>query len=357
MAENLFNIYSFNANGLRDRCKRRAVLNWISTHHRGVLFLQETHSSNKVEETWTHDSPSKHIYFSHGTSVARGVCTILPINTDFQILDKISDTNGHFLLLHITVNNMELVLVNIYAPTKDKLKEQVAFLNYVQNILVNFMDKTMIIGGDWNLYMDPKKDKLGGIVEVKSESSQLLSNLMEELGLVDIYRLLNPHGRHFTWRNKGRAGLVQSRLDLFLVSQHLQYQKLKYKHFPGLMSDHSLISIKFEHITTWTRGRGFWKLNLSLLKDISYVEKVNNELEQLSVQSKEFENKALFWDFVKCKIRGLTVSYASFKSRERKKAEQLMLKQLQDLEIKVTETPTPEYLNQYSEVRARKLLQ
>ena len=66
------------------------------------------------------------------------------------------------------------------------------------------------------MYMDPKKDKLGGIVEVKSESSQLLSHLMEELGLLDKYQLLNPYGKHFTWRNKGRAGLVQSRLDFIL---------------------------------------------------------------------------------------------------------------------------------------------
>ena len=45
-------IYSFNANGLGEKNKRKAILNWIKTHHHGVLFLQETHSVEKSEEVW-----------------------------------------------------------------------------------------------------------------------------------------------------------------------------------------------------------------------------------------------------------------------------------------------------------------
>ena len=46
------------------------------------------------------------------------------------------------------------------------------------------------------------------------------------------------------------------------------------------------------------------------------------------------------------------MSYASYKSKERKLREQLLLKQLQDLEVKVSETPAPEYLNQYTEIKS-----
>ena len=248
MTEKPLNIYSFNANGLGEKNKRKAILNWIKTHHHGVLFLQETHSVEKSEEVWKQEFNCNHIYFSHGTSVSRRVSIIIPRNIDVQILNKISDSNGRFILLHVIINNMELILANIYAPTKDKLKEQRAFVNYVHDTLVNFIDKTMVIGGDWNIYIDSEKDKSGGIEEVKSESSKELSNMIDQLGLIDIYRFLHPDGKHFTWRNKGRAGLVQSRLDFFLVSQHLLYQKLKYKHFPSIMSDHSLINFSFDQI-------------------------------------------------------------------------------------------------------------
>ena len=45
----------------------------------------------------------------------------------------------------------------------------VVTLSLPTGVRVNKILKTKkkIIGGDWNLYMDPKKDKLGGIVEVK----------------------------------------------------------------------------------------------------------------------------------------------------------------------------------------------
>ena len=47
------------------------------------------------------------------------------------------------------------------------------------------------------------------------------------------------------------------------------------------------------------------------------------------------------------------MSYASYKSKERKLREQLLLKQLQDLEVKVSESPAPEYLNQYTEIKSK----
>ena len=86
------------------------------------MFLRETHSYDNLEESWKKDCHSEHVHFSHGTSVARGVCTILPHFANIEIYNKISDSNGHFLLLHVMISNMELILVNIYAPTKDKTK-------------------------------------------------------------------------------------------------------------------------------------------------------------------------------------------------------------------------------------------
>ena len=76
------------------------------------------------------------------------MCIFLPTNIDVQILNKISDSNGCFILLHIIINNMELNLANIYALTKDKIKKQRAFVNYIHGTLVNFIDKTMVIGGN-----------------------------------------------------------------------------------------------------------------------------------------------------------------------------------------------------------------
>ena len=111
----------------------------------------------------------------------------------------------------------------------------------------NFIDRTIIISGDLNIYIyiqiqvkTNQAELICLYLDKKTKKSKKLFNMMEELCLLDIYRFANLNGKHFAWGRQGRVGLVQSRLDIFFLSQHLQYQNIKYKHYPGLMSHHSL---------------------------------------------------------------------------------------------------------------------
>ena len=50
-----FDIVSLNTASLGDYVKRRKVLNYMKkqTSPKGIIFLQETHSVNKIEGLWT----------------------------------------------------------------------------------------------------------------------------------------------------------------------------------------------------------------------------------------------------------------------------------------------------------------
>ena len=174
-------------------------------------------------------------YIGHVTNRARGVCTMIPKQLSYKVVKQISDENGRFLLLHTFIDNSEFVLVNLYAPTKDNPEEQKLFLNFVREHLCHFLGKRIIMRGDFNIYMNPELDKKGGICEKQSECSVILQDLVDELNLCDIYRLQNPDKHRYTWRNKGRNGWVHSRLDMFLVSQDLQFQKIKALIHPSLV--------------------------------------------------------------------------------------------------------------------------
>ena len=67
---------SLNTRGLKDNKKRREVFRWLKKFHDGIIFLQETHSSEKQEHLWKNEWGSD-IIFSHGTSAARGVAILL----------------------------------------------------------------------------------------------------------------------------------------------------------------------------------------------------------------------------------------------------------------------------------------
>ena len=66
---------------------------------------------------------------------------------------------GRILALVIVLNETEIILINIYGPNND----DTAFLKKLESFCAENEDKNFIIGGDFNLVIDPEVDKSGGI--------------------------------------------------------------------------------------------------------------------------------------------------------------------------------------------------
>ena len=128
------------------------------------------------------------------------------------------------------------------------------------------MGKQIIIGGDFNTHKDPNLDKKGGNVEALSVCSEMLKSFMSEFDLCDIYCVQHPTQHRFTWHNKGKGGLVQSRLDMFLVSEDFKYHNMSSYIHPSIKFDDSIVKINYINIRQWARSQGFYKLNTILLK-------------------------------------------------------------------------------------------
>ena len=86
-------LYSLNTRGLSDKRKRRTILQWVKSNYKGIVYLQETHSTKISETLWKRDW-SGEMHFSHGTCGSRGVAIIFPPNCNVTIHDKITDTLG-----------------------------------------------------------------------------------------------------------------------------------------------------------------------------------------------------------------------------------------------------------------------
>ena len=69
----------------------------------------------------------------------------------------------------------------------------------------------------------------------------------------------NADKHRYTWRRKKPE--IQCRLDFFLISSDLIYDINLADIVPEYKTDHSMNP----------RGRGFWKLNTSLLKEEEYL--------------------------------------------------------------------------------------
>ena len=107
-----------------------------------------------------------------------------------------------------------------------------------------------------------------------------------------------------------------------------------------MLSDHSLVQLDFEVGKPWTGGRGFWKFNTALLKDVEYINTINSWLDDFETEKHTFENKAMLWDFIKCKLRGVTISYSCFKAKERRNREAYLNNKISILEDNLSVSPS-----------------
>ena len=83
---------------------------------------------------------------------------------------------------------------------------------------------------------------------------------------------------------------------------------------PGFGSDHAAPALTI-NLTKKKGGRGFWKLNTSLLAEEAYREIITNCIEQ-TIKDNENTDPILLWDTIKCRIRGTSIKYASRKKRQ-----------------------------------------
>ena len=96
---------------------------------------------------------------------------------------------------------------------------------HLKNILETFEDiqnKSVLLGGEFNVILNPSLDSHGGKPVIKKKTTAKLIQITENLDLCDIWRIRNPKRKRFTFRQQHSTGFIQRRLYYFFVSNSLQ---------------------------------------------------------------------------------------------------------------------------------------
>ena len=126
-------ISSFKTGRLNNIIKQNLIFQWLKQNHTGIIFIQESHSYKGCETQWEREFGCK-MFFLNGSSYSRGVCTIISNDLDYSVNECASDENVRFILLDLTLGSTNLILLNVYATTKDKLQEQNNFLKTILDL-------------------------------------------------------------------------------------------------------------------------------------------------------------------------------------------------------------------------------
>ena len=119
------------------------------------------------------------------------------------------DNVGHILVIEVKIDDSVFVLINIYNANTES--EQLHTLNDLVNILETIEDiqnKSVVLGGDFNVILNPSLDSEGGKPVIKKRAIAKLIQITENLDLCDIWRIRNPKRRRFTFRQHHSTGFI-----------------------------------------------------------------------------------------------------------------------------------------------------
>lgn len=342
MKGEIIKIMSYNCQGLSGGEKRRDVLNYLKNKQYNIYLLQDTHFQQR-EEIQIRNQWGGECLFSSFSSNQRGVAILFNNNFEFVIHKSNKDENGNLLGIDITIEGTKTTLINLYGPNTDSP----LFFDKVSNILNTYENRATIIAGDFNLVQDFNMDTSNYVNINNPRAREKILDLKEIYNLIDPFRELKPDVKRFTWRKK--TPLKQARLDFFLLSDSMLNRINDVSIENSYRSDHSPVTLKMK-INEFSRGKGLWKFNNSLLYDIEYVNTVKSIIrkvkEQYAVLVYNQENldtvddmelqltidDQLFLETLLLEIRGKTISYSSFKKKEKVKLEAKLIQDINILE-------------------------
>ena len=314
----MLNIITFNVNGLASSdgrvSKRRKLFTWLKTHHCDIALLQETHCTDSMQRIWAREWGGD-IFFSNGSSDSRGVCILIRRGLDLEIKEVRKDDQGRLIFLKAVLNGKSVLFGSIYCPNRDEIDS----IMCVNDWLSLMLSDHIIIAGDFNLTLDPARDREGEQQESTRDycrrRSRALKETLEEFRLVDVWRKQNPDASQFTFAR----GASRSRLDYFFISEHLCFSGtgVECSIMPPYLADHRAVQLKVD-LHGQVKGPGYWKFNNSLLVDENFVEELRAFInEALLENDTPGVSRALLFDTVLCMVRGKIIQYASMKKREK----------------------------------------
>ena len=91
--------------GLQSSKKRIKLIEYFKSklNHNGFLFLQETHSAIKNENTWVNDLNGL-VFLSHGANNSCNVLIAYLGKTSFVLNKQKTDKAGRIFILHVTLD-------------------------------------------------------------------------------------------------------------------------------------------------------------------------------------------------------------------------------------------------------------
>ena len=121
-----------------------------------------------------------------------GVAILMSDRLDFKLKMVVRDTEGHYIILKGCIQQVDMTIINIYAPNREAARYTSQHLTTIKRLI----DKKTLIVGDLNTPLSAidrsSKQEI-------SKETRALNVILDKLDLIDICRTLHPRTKEYSF--------------------------------------------------------------------------------------------------------------------------------------------------------------
>ena len=112
-------IISINLNGLSAPIKRHRVADWIKRHDPSICCHFEPKDTSRLKV-----KGQRTTFHANGPQKKAGVAILIPDRLDFKLKTVVREREGHYIILKGCIQQVDMTIINIYAPTGEQQDTQ-----------------------------------------------------------------------------------------------------------------------------------------------------------------------------------------------------------------------------------------
>ena len=326
---------SWNVKGINGPVKRGRVFSHLKHLKTEIAFLQETHLVNmdhhRLKAPWVGQT-----FHSNFNSKARGTAILIHKKVKFCPTNVIADQNGRYVIVTGLLNEMAVVLVNLYAPNWD----DEAFIGRIITLLPDLNSHRLILGADLNCAICPLLDKSHPKRDNPSKMAKAISSFMSQIGSTDPWRFLHPNDKQFSFYSNVHKSF--SRIDYFFVDNYFLSAIENVEYSAIVISDHAPLILDLPLILP-QKSRPPWRLDGALLSDVGFCDIISKAIDDfLIINNTENTSPSLLWETLKVVVRGEIISYCARQNKLKRAKQEHLLESIRKLDRLISVATSPE---------------
>lgn len=196
----------------------------------------------------------------------------------------------------------------------------------------------IIAVGDFNEILYSRLDRFPVRSLSESMVKSRLCQFLDEVGLLDLWRVRNPGVLQYSCYSASYAAL--SRIDLVLGNDRALQITEKIIYWPRGISDHSPVVLILN--LGGNKPPKEWKITLYWFELIKNPDGVLPKMREFIEINEETVPPAVMWDALKAFLRGVLLQQMATFNKETRSGEEKILREVLEAENNYTEDPTPE---------------